>query len=375
MCGDVASQVGLQFSGDYGPVFPALDAYGTSMQQNMGKRGISVDIKDPRGAELIGRLIHTADVFVENYRPGALDKFGLGYEDLSERNPGLVYCSISAYGHTGPDSAQAGFGLIAEAKSGGMSMLGEPGEAPPLYGLSLADMYTGIHGVAAVNAALIGKMKTGLGSYLDLALYDCMVSMHEYAVQQYTLSGGTVLPQQMGHDLPHSTVYGVFTGSDGHFVLAAQVDESWKRLAQLIGGEKLATDPRYQSLEGRNADRAHIRELIEAWAKAQSSVRSCLDQLDAAHVPCAKVQTIDEVVNDPQIHRPQHDHRARPPGAGEDPDAQPPLQHLLLRHHPPTGRPDPGRAQRRGRDRARLFGRRHRRHAARRGAFRGTRPA
>jgi crotonobetainyl-CoA:carnitine CoA-transferase CaiB-like acyl-CoA transferase len=274
---------------------------GYFMQQNMGKRGISVDIKDPRGAMLIGRLIHTADVFVENYRPGALDKLGLGYEDLSERNPGLVYCSISAYGHTGPDSAQAGFGLIAEAKSGGMSMLGEPGQAPPLYGLSLADMYTGIHGVAAVNAALIGKMKTGLGSYIDLALYDCMVSMHEYAVQQYTLSGGTVLPQQMGHDLPHSTVYGVFTGSDGYFVLAAQVDESWKRLAKLIGGERLATDPRYHSLEGRNADRAHIRELIEAWAKAQPSVRSCLDQLDAAHVPCAKIQTIDEVVNDPQI--------------------------------------------------------------------------
>jgi crotonobetainyl-CoA:carnitine CoA-transferase CaiB-like acyl-CoA transferase len=289
--------------GDAGRESPYLrdGVSGYFMQQNMGKRGLCVNIKDPRGKELVNRLIDGADVFVENYRPGALAKLGLGYEALAARNPTLVYCSISAYGHTGPDSAQPGFGLIAEAKCGGMSMIGEPGEAPPLFGLSLADMYTGIHGVAAVCAALLGRVRSGRGQHIDLALYDCMVSMHEYAVQNYTLSEGTILPEQMGRDLPHSTVYGAFAGRDGYFVLAAQVDDAWLRLASLIGGEALAADTRFHQLVGRNEHRREIRRLIETWAMEQPSVRDCLDQLNGVAVPCAKVQTIAEVVDDPQI--------------------------------------------------------------------------
>lgn len=124
-------------------------------------------------------------------------------------------------------------------------MLGEPGEAPPVFGLSIADMYTGIHGLGAVCAALYGRERTGRGQHIDMALYDCMVSMHEYAVQQYLLSDGEVLGEQMGKELPHSTVYGVFTARDGYLVLAAQVTETWSRLARLIGGEELADDERY----------------------------------------------------------------------------------------------------------------------------------
>jgi crotonobetainyl-CoA:carnitine CoA-transferase CaiB-like acyl-CoA transferase len=120
-------------------------------------------------------------------------------------------------------------------------------------------------------------------------------------VQNYTLSGGTVQPHQMGRDLPHSTVYGAFAGRDGYFVLAAQVDDAWARLAPLIGGAELAADTRFHDLEGRNAHTPEIRRLIEAWAMAQPSVRDCLDQLNSVAVPCAKVQTIAEVVNDPLI--------------------------------------------------------------------------
>ncbi len=273
---------------------------GYFLQQNMGKKGLCINLKDPRGLELMHRLADTADVFVENYRPGALDKLGLGYKALSERNPKLVYCSVSAYGHTGPDSHRAGFGLIAEAKSGIMQMVGSPGEAPPLLRIALGDMYTGIHGVASVCAALLGRVKSGRGQHIDMALYDCLVSMHEYAVQCYTMSGGQEVPVQTGHDLPQSTLYGVFTASDGYVVIAAQVDDAWKRFAALVGGEAFAADTRMHTAAGRNAHRAEILPVARGWV-AQRTVAQCLVALDAIDVPCAKVQRIDEVLADPQV--------------------------------------------------------------------------
>ena len=290
-------------AGDAGRAHPYFikGQSGYYLQQNMGKQGLCINLKDPRGLELMHKLTDTADVFVENYRPGALEKLGLGYKELASRNPKLVYCSVSAYGHTGPDSARPGFGLIAEAKSGAMAMIGVPGERPPLFRIALADMYTGIHGVAAVCAALLGRVNSGRGQHIDMALYDTMVSMHEYAVQCYTLSGGKEIPVQTGHDLPQSTVYGVFAGRDGYFVIAAQVDDAWKRLAKLIGGDALAADARFHHPAGRNEHREEILAKIRAWAMAQPSVAACIAALDAVEVPCAKVQRIDEVLADPQI--------------------------------------------------------------------------
>ncbi len=290
-------------AGDAGRAHPYFikGQSGYFLQQNMGKQGLCINLKDPRGLEMMHKLTDTADVFVENFRPGALEKLGLGYAELSSRNPKLVYCSVSAYGHTGPDSARPGFGLIAEAKSGAMAMIGMPGEPPPLFRIALADMYTGIHGVAAVCAALLGRANSGRGQHIDMALYDTMVSMHEYAVQCYTLSGGKELPVPTGHDLPQSTVYGVFAGRDGYFVIAAQVDDAWKRLAGLIGGDALAADARFHHPAGRNEHREEILPKIRAWAMAQPSVEACIAALDAVQVPCAKVQGIDEVLADPQI--------------------------------------------------------------------------
>jgi crotonobetainyl-CoA:carnitine CoA-transferase CaiB-like acyl-CoA transferase len=275
---------------------------GYFLQLNMGKRGVSVNMKDPRGKAFMERLCDSADVFVENYRPGALDKLGLGYEALSARNPRLVYCSISAYGHTGPDAHRAGFGLIAEAKSGIMQMVGTPGERPPLLRVSLGDMYTGIHAVAAINAALLGRVKSGRGQHIDMALYDTLVSMHEYAVQCYTLAD--VLPEQTGHDMPGSTLYGVFRAADGDLVIAAQVDDAWKRFAALIeanGGPRgFGTDVRFHNSVGRNTHRLEILRVVEPWVAART-VAQILDLLDGIDVPCAKVQRIDEVIADPQI--------------------------------------------------------------------------
>jgi len=290
-------------SGDPGRVHAHIvqGQSGYFIQQNMGKRGLCVDMKDPRGRDLMLKLIDSADVFVENYRPGALAKLGLGYAALSERNPGLIYCSVSAYGHTGPDADKAGFGLIAEAKSGAMAQLGVPGAPPPLLRMSLADMYAGTHGVAAVCAALFGRTRSGRGRHIDLALYDCVVSMHDYAVQEYLLSDGKIMPQQTGADMPNSTVYGVFTAADGHLVIAAQVTDSWIKLAQLVGGPVLANDVRFHTSPGRNAHREEILPLVANWVASFPSRKAVLAALDAVGVPAAAVQTIDEVIADPQI--------------------------------------------------------------------------
>ena len=286
--------------GDAGRAHPSFvdGQSGYFLQQNMGKQGLCINLKDKRGLELLHKLVETADVFVENYRPGALDKLGLGYSELSARNPKLVYCSVSAYGHTGPDSKKPGFGLIAEAKCGAMAQLGTPGEPPPLFRMPIADMYTGVHGVAAVCAALLGRVKTGRGQHIDLALYDCMISMHDYAVQRYTLSGGNEIPVQTGSNQPDSTLYGSFAAKGGFLVIAAQVDDAWARLATLVGGEAL--DARFSTPESRNMHSSDAVKLVQAWCLAQPSRTACIAALDAAGVPCAPVQRIDEVLADPQ---------------------------------------------------------------------------
>jgi crotonobetainyl-CoA:carnitine CoA-transferase CaiB-like acyl-CoA transferase len=182
-----------------------------------------------------------------------------------------------------------------------MSLIGVPGEPPPLFRMPIADMYAGMHGVAAICAALYGRVTSGRGQHIDIALYDCMVSMHDFAVQSYTMSGGTEVPVQTGHDLPQSTVYGVFPARDGYLVIAAQVDDAWKRFARLIGGDAYAADTRLHESVGRNAHREEILAKVRAWTMAQSSVKACCAALDAAQVPAAPVQRIDEVVADPQV--------------------------------------------------------------------------
>jgi formyl-CoA transferase len=164
-------------------------------------------------------------------------------------------------------------------------------------------MYTGVHAVAAINAALLGRVTSGRGQHIDMALYDTLVSMHEYAVQCYTLSG--VLPEQTGHDMPTSTLYGVFRAADGDLVIAAQVDDAWKRFARLVedhgGPAGFGDDTRMHDTTGRNRCREEILAVVRPWVAARS-VAEVIEMLDGVDVPCAKVQRIDEVLADPQIH-------------------------------------------------------------------------
>ena len=290
-------------SGDAGRASPTQreGISGYFLQQNMGKRGLCLDLRRPEARELMTRLSAEADIFIENYRPGALAKFGLDYQSLSAINPRLIYASISAFGQTGPLSERAGFGLIAEAMSGAMSLLGSEGEAPPLFRMPLADMYTGSHGATAVLAALLARAQTGRGQHIDLALYDCMVSMHDYALQGYLMSEGREMPRPSGDNLPDSTVYGCFAARDGALVIAAQVDETWLNLAQLIGGATIKADPRFHGAANRNTHNAEAIALVRDWCARQPSRAEALAQLDAAGVPAAPVQRIDEVARCPQL--------------------------------------------------------------------------
>ena len=274
---------------------------GYYLQQNMGKKGLCVDLKEPRGCELVKRLAARSDVLVENFRPGVLDRLGLGYGDLESLNPGLVYCSISAYGRMGPDAGKPGFGILAEAQSGVMSLVGLPGEKPPVLRLAVADGLTGAHAVAAVCAALYGRQATGRGRHIDLALFDCMVALHDFGIQHYTLSGGRDIATRSGYDVREATPYGVFEARDGYLVICAHMPDTWRAMARLMGGEALSADSRFHDAPGRNAHRDEILERIEAWTMAQESVTECLRRLDEAGVPAAPVQTVDQVVADPQV--------------------------------------------------------------------------
>jgi len=159
-------------------------------------------------------------------------------------------------------------------------------------------MYAGMHGVSAICAALLGRVGSGLGQHIDIALYDCMISMHDFAAQSFLLNNE--IPKQTGHDLPQSTVYGVFAAKDGNLVIAAQVDDAWIRFAKLIGGESYAADSRLHTSAGRNANRVEILDKVKDWVFAQDSVQVCCELLDKAGVPAAPVQTIDKVMTDPQ---------------------------------------------------------------------------
>jgi crotonobetainyl-CoA:carnitine CoA-transferase CaiB-like acyl-CoA transferase len=155
-----------------------------------------------------------------------------------------------------------------------------------------------MHGVSAICAALLGRVKSGRGRHIDIALVDCMISMHDFAAQSYLLGGE--IPQPTGHDLPQSTVYGCFPARDGHLVIAAQADDAWQRFAKLIGGDACAADTRFHASAGRNAHRVEILARVREWTMAQHSVKACCAALDAAGVPAAPVARIDEVLADPQ---------------------------------------------------------------------------
>ena len=274
---------------------------GMFLQLNSDKKGVCLDLKHPRGLAIAKESAARSDVVVENFRPGVMGELGLGYPVLRELNPRLIVCSISAFGQYGPYAQRAGFGLIADALSGAMDIVGFPDRPPPIIRIPVADTLTGVHGVGAICAALFARERHGRGQWIDLSLLDCMVALHENALQAYLLSQGRERATRCGHHLASSVIYGVFEARDGCLVIAAHADVGWAHLAKAMGRPELATDDRYATMIGRIQHRETLVSLVEDWVQGFGSVREVLACLEAHRVPCAPVQRVDEVVRDPQV--------------------------------------------------------------------------
>lgn len=268
---------------------------------NRNKRSITVDLAQPEGAALIERLAGTSDVLIENFKVGALDRYGLGYAQLAPKLPRLVYCSISGFGQTGPRADQAGYDFLVQAMGGIMSLTGEPDGAPMKVGVGVADVMCGMYATVAILAALRHRDREGRGQHIDVALFDAQLAWLVNAASSYLTSGE--LPRRRGNAHPHIVPYQVFATSDGHVALAVGNDRQLARLCELAGLDGLAEDPRFLT----NADRVRSRDALVGLLGArfrESPTAFWVDGCRARGVPCGPVNDLAAAFEDPQsVHR------------------------------------------------------------------------
>jgi crotonobetainyl-CoA:carnitine CoA-transferase CaiB-like acyl-CoA transferase len=272
---------------------------------NRGKRSICVNIKSPEGQEIIRMLAAKADVFVENYKFGDLDKCGLGYEDIKAVRPSIVYCSITGYGHTGPYKERAGYDMAIQAISGLMSFTGEhhdlPGGGPQKVGVPIADLMTGTLSSAATIAAYHHAKATGQGQHIDMALLDVMVSSLANQNMNYLVGG--VLPRPLGNAHPNIVPYQVFHTKDGSFVLAVGNDRQYRKFCDIAGCPELAEDSRFLENSDRLANREALADLIQAVVERKTTDH-WVQTLSDAGVPCSPINNLKQVFDNEQIvHR------------------------------------------------------------------------
>lgn len=281
----------------WGPPFQGSDAaYFLSVNRN--KKSLAVDLKAPEGLAAVRRLAEKADVVVENFRPGTAERLGLGYEELSKINPGLIYASISGYGQTGPDSHRPGYDAIAQARSGIMSVTGEHDGPPVRVGVSSSDLIAGTWAVIGILAALHERERTGQGQWVDISLLDGSVSWLTYVASGY-FAGGAI-PQRYGSAHPTIAPYQAFPTADGFVMVAVGNDGLWRKFAAALGREGLADDARFVTNPLRLAHREELVAIIEEVLRG-ATTSEWVARLDAAGVPVGPIQTVDEALADPQV--------------------------------------------------------------------------
>jgi crotonobetainyl-CoA:carnitine CoA-transferase CaiB-like acyl-CoA transferase len=291
---------------------------------NRNKRDMTLDLKQPEGLEVLRRLAGRADVLIENFRTGTMEAFGLGYDGLSALNPRLVYCSISAFGRTGPRADGAGYEALMQAFSGIMSITGEPDGPPVRSGVSFLDLTTGILCAYGIANALIWRERTGLGQRVDGSLLETAVALLNYHAEGYLLTGA--VPQALGSSHPSLSPYRNFRCRDGQWVfIAGANDRFWQRLATALGLPEMATDPRFATNVERVAHRQELEAALEATI-ARWDREPLLAVLEAAGVPATPVNTVDRVLNDPQTAARSIIERVVHPRLGEIPLIGTPLK-------------------------------------------------
>ncbi len=266
---------------------------------NRGKRGIVLDLKTPDGREAFRRLAARADVVIENFRPGVMESFGLGYAALSEGNPGLVYASISGYGRTGPHRAKGGFDLVAQGVSGIMSVTGEPGGPPVKAGLPVTDLGAGLFALSGILAALVYRARTGRGQHVDTSLVEAGVALSVWEATEHFSTGR--VPEPMGSAHRMSAPYQAIRCADGYITLAAANDRLFVRLCGVLGHPEWAARADYRDDTHRVANRVELARLIESVTATRERAH-WLARFESSDVPCGPINTYAQVFEDAQVH-------------------------------------------------------------------------
>jgi CoA:oxalate CoA-transferase len=277
------------------PIFNGVSAY--FMNLNRNKRGITLNLQSPKGQEIFKELVKKSDIVLENYRPGVMEKLGLGYQDLKNINPAIVYGAISGFGHYGPYSSRAGYDIIAQAMSGLMSTTGWPDSPPTRAGTAISDVMSGVSCCVGLLAAYINRLKTGIGEKVDISILDTMVSSLEIINMIYLCTGR--VPGRIGNRYEAIYPYDSFEASDGFVIIACGNDKLYNSFMELVHLPGLEEE-RFNSNLKRVENHVPLKKIIEAWTRTKS-INEIVEMLLQAGIPAAPINTIDRVVNDPHI--------------------------------------------------------------------------
>lgn len=264
---------------------------------NRGKRSLALDFRHPLGRDALRRLARQADVVTENYRVGYMDRLGLGYEDLLQDNPGLIYCSISGYGFAGPLKERGGFDLILQAFSGIIAATGEPGRAPVKPGISIADTNAGILAALGILAAYVHRLKTGAGQRVETSLLQAVMQQTYWLAANYFSTGKDTPPLGTAHSL--ISPYQVFQACDGGIVIGGGNPNAWRRICEVLGHPEWQEDARFSHPQLRVQHRAELEQRINQ-VLSGNTVQGWCELLDAAGVPCGPVHTAGQALDHPQ---------------------------------------------------------------------------
>ena len=284
-------------SRSFAPVMPSGDS-GYFYSVNRGKRSVTLDLRTEDGAAIFLELAAKSDVVVENFSPGTMDRFKLGYAQLKASNPRIILCSISGFGQTGPKTSAPAYDIVAQALGGTMSITGNPGGEPVRCGVSVGDLSAALYGVIAILSALRVRDRDGVGNHVDIAMLDCQVAMLEDALARYSVSGK--IPGRLGTRHPSITPFQQFRAADDYFVMGAGNEAIWIRFCDAIAMPQLKDDPRFLTNSDRTANHPELEEIL-ARIFATQPRDHWLRLLTDASVPCAPIANVEEVTRDPHL--------------------------------------------------------------------------
>jgi crotonobetainyl-CoA:carnitine CoA-transferase CaiB-like acyl-CoA transferase len=304
---------------------------------NRNKRAITLDLQLEAGAQVARELAARSDVVIENFKVGGAEKLGLGYEQLRELNPRLVYCSISGYARSTPEARRPGYDLVVQGEAGIMAMNGEEGQGPLKFGVAAVDMFTGIYAGQAILAALHERHSTGKGRHVQMALYDCGLTITSYYGMEALLKAGD--PPKFGNAHPAIVPYGVFDASDGPLVITVGNNAQFVRFChEVIGRPEWASDERFATNTARSAHRDVLMPLIKD-ALRQFTRQDLLQRLTAAEIPCGEVLGLHDALTSERTRQAGLLHEFEDREAGRQPVLAPPYaidgERLAVRHPPP----------------------------------------